>query len=107
MAAAKSWGWVEKMWSGEVGFCLRRAFLGVEVWVCLRRLGLAAVPVGLAFPCFLGGLLAKESGLTPPACRCPPPGLKAERSETRPSLAPPTFVTKDSSIPTPHYVRRR
>jgi hypothetical protein len=58
MAAAKSWGWVEKMWSGEVGFCLRRAFLGVEVWVCLRRLGLVAVPVGLAFPCFLGGLLA-------------------------------------------------
>ena len=78
------------------------------------RLG-CLLPV-LAFPCLAGGLLALPlcgAALTffaaaPPcqACRCAPPSLTTERSGTRPSLAPLTYVTKDSFIPRAYFVRR-
>jgi hypothetical protein len=77
----------------------------------------------LAFPCFLVGLLAsplcgaaltffaaakkvsKESGLTPPARRCPPRKPSRSGPKTRPALAFPPFVTKHSFIPSTHCVR--
>jgi len=46
------------MWFVGMGFCLRRAFLGVWVGFCLRRLGFWVLLGVLAFPCILSGLLA-------------------------------------------------
>src|ERR1700677_4619516 len=77
----------------------------------------------LAFPCILSGLLAsplcgaaptffaaakkvgKESGLTPPARRCPPLFTILSGPKTRSALAQYTPVTQRSFIPPPRCVR--
>ena len=99
-----------------------RFSVALQFWPCQRFLMVlfrsrifCCMPTALAFPCIVIGLFAlplcgaaltffaaakkvsKESGLTPPACRCPPLAPSGVvRARDLPSRPPPS-VTKHSS----------
>ncbi len=110
-------GWIFWVW---VGFFGGLVSCGAWFWLLCLRVGFpcllsapcfGCLPTALASPCFLSGLLAsplcgaaltffaaakkvsKESGLTPPACRCPSL-FNRKRPKTRRALARPAASDK-------------